>query len=147
MRQLPVASCEVAARRRRILLPSLTLTLALLCLPTGSPAEAPERGRVDQARVDAADEEPGSWLVHGRTWHEQRFSPLDQIDRSNVASLGPAWSFMMGTRRGLEATPIVVDGVMYVTGTWSVVHALDAATGRELWRFDPEVPRWKGRNA
>jgi PQQ-dependent dehydrogenase (methanol/ethanol family) len=119
---------------------ALTLPAALLAAPAG-------KGRVDQGRVDAADEEPGSWLVHGRTWDEQRHSPLDQIDRGNVSSLGLAWSYMTGTKRGLEATPLVVDGVMYATGTWSIVYALDAATGHELWRFDPEVPRWKGRNA
>lgn len=101
-------------------------------------------GRVDSARVLRADAEPGAWLVHGRTYSEQRFSPLAQIDRENVSELGLAWSFSTGTRRGLEATPIVVDGVMYVTGSWSVVYALEAATGRLLWRFDPGVP---GRTA
>jgi quinohemoprotein ethanol dehydrogenase len=104
-------------------------------------------GRVDAARVAAADSEPGEWLVHGRTHDEQRFSPLAQIDRENVSRLGLAWSYATGTKRGLEATPIVVDGVLYATGSWSVVYALDAATGRELWRFDPQVPRAKGRDA
>lgn len=53
---------------------------------------------------------------------------------------------MTGTKRGLESTPLVIDGVLYATGSWSRVYALDAASGRELWRFDPEVPGWKGRN-
>ena len=102
---------------------------------------------VDDARIAAADGEPGSWLIHGRTWSEQRMSPLDQIDASNVAKLELAWSFDTKTVRGLEATPLVVDGVMYTTGTWSVVFALDARTGEELWRFDPRVPRSKGQDA
>ena len=106
-----------------------------------------EAGRVDAARIAAADSEPGQWLAHGRTNDEQRFSPLRQIRTDNVAKLGPAWSFMTGTKRGLEATPLVIDGVLYATGSWSVVYALDATTGRELWRYDPEVPRWKGRDA
>jgi quinohemoprotein ethanol dehydrogenase len=118
-----------------------------LLLPAAVRAEASAAGRVDQARVVAADSEPGSWLVHGRTWQEQRFSPLDTIARDNVGGLGLAWSYMTGSKRGLEATPLVVDGVLYATASWSVVYALDAATGREIWRFDPEVPRWKGRNA
>jgi quinohemoprotein ethanol dehydrogenase len=90
---------------------------------------------------------PGDWPLHGRTEGEQRHSPLATITPENVAALGLAWSYATGTTRGLEATPIVVDGVLYATGAWSVVFALDAATGRELWRHDPEVPRAKGRDA
>ena len=76
---------------------------------------------VDGARIVAADREPQNWLAHGRTYDEQRYSPLDQINDGNVAKLGLAWCFDTGTTRGLEATPIVVDGVMYVTGpgAWS----------------------------
>jgi len=102
---------------------------------------------VDDARLRAADGEPGSWLAHGRTWSEQRMSPLDLLDTSNVARLELAWSFDPNTIRGLEATPLVVDGVMYTTGTWSVVFALDAATGKLIWRHDPRVPREKGQHA
>ncbi len=102
---------------------------------------------VDGTRIRNADAEPQNWLAHGRTYAEQRFSPLKQIHAGNVSRLGPAWSFLTGTKRGLEATPIVVDGVLYATGTWSVVYALDAATGRLLWRHDPQVPRETGRKA
>ena len=73
--------------------------------------------------------------MHGRTYDEQRFSPLIDIDRDNVSHLGLAWYFDVPTKRGMEATPIVVDGRMYVTGSWSVVYALDAKTGEERWRF------------
>jgi PQQ-dependent dehydrogenase (methanol/ethanol family) len=117
-------------------------------------AAAPEQEKpqasqawIDAARVLAADSEPGSWLAHGRTWDEQRYSPLDQIAEGNVGELGLAWSYPTGTKRGLEATPIVVDGVLYATASWSIVFALDAKTGRELWRFDPEVPKAKGIDA
>ncbi len=102
--------------------------------------------RVDAARILAADSEPGSWLTHGRTYSEQRYSPLTGISADNIHQLGLAWSYMTGTKRGLESTPLVIDGVLYATGSWSRVYALDAASGRELWRFDPEVPGWKGRN-
>ncbi len=87
------------------------------------------------------------WPFHGRDASEQRHSPLTQIDRENVSALGPAWAYRTGSKRGLEATPIVVDGVLYATSTWSVVFALDAKTGAQKWRYDPEVPRSKGRDA
>jgi quinohemoprotein ethanol dehydrogenase len=99
---------------------------------------------VDDARLRAAGRDSGNWLSHGRTYDEQRFSPLDQINESNVHELGLLWSFDTGTSRGLEATPIVVDGVLYTTGTWSVVYAIDARTGRLIWKWDPEVPRHYG---
>ena len=85
---------------------------------------------MDGARIAAADAEPQNWLAHGRTYGEQRFSPLRQVNDGNVEKLGLAWSYATGTRRGLQATPIVVDGTMYTTGVWSVVYALDAKTGR-----------------
>lgn len=102
---------------------------------------------VDQARLLAADEEPQNWLTYGRTYSEQRFSPLAQITTENVKRLGLAWTYEFRDGRGVEATPIVVDGVMYVTSAWSIVYALDAKTGNELWVFDPEVPRSRGASA
>jgi PQQ-dependent dehydrogenase (methanol/ethanol family) len=89
----------------------------------------------------------GEWPLHGRTPDEQRFSPLTQVDRASVARLGLAWSYDTGGRRGMESTPLVVDGVLYGTASWSTVYALDAATGRELWTYDPQVPKAKGRDA
>ena len=117
--------------------------LALACVSHPAPAPRP----VDAERIAGADLDPDNWLTHGRDYGEQRYSPLDQIRQDNVADLGLAWSFDLGTRRGLEATPLVADGVLYATGTWSVVYALDAATGEELWTYDPRVPREKGRDA
>lgn len=104
-------------------------------------------GRLDGERIKQADNEPGNWLSHGRTYDEQRFSPLDQINADNVGELGLAWYFDTGTNRGLEATPIVVDGVMFSSGSWSVVVANDARTGELLWQYDPEVPKEWGVNA
>jgi quinohemoprotein ethanol dehydrogenase len=102
---------------------------------------------VDETRIAGADREPGNWMSHGRTYSEERYSPLDAINRENVAQLGLAWSYEMRVPRGAEATPLVVDGVMYVTSAWSIVYALDAATGEELWVFDPEVPHARGASA
>jgi quinohemoprotein ethanol dehydrogenase len=81
------------------------------------------------------------WLSHGRTYSEQRHSPLNEINTETVAELGLFWSYDLGTSRGVEATPIVHDGIMYVTSTWNVVHALDARTGKQLWQFDPIVDK------
>lgn len=95
---------------------------------------------VDGARIIAADSEPGNWMSHGRTYDEQRFSPLERINDTNVAKLGMAWTYKLDVDRGVEATAIVVDGVMYTTGSYSIVYALDARTGKLLWRYDPKVP-------
>jgi len=87
------------------------------------------------------------WPMHGLTASEDRFSPLSEIDRVSVSELGLAWSYATGSDRGLEATPLVIDGVLYATASWSIVFALDAKTGRELWRHDPKVPGWKAKHA
>jgi quinohemoprotein ethanol dehydrogenase len=94
---------------------------------------------VTQARLVEAD--PKSWLTHGGTYAEQRYSPLSQINEATVHRLGLAWSFDMQSQRGVESTPLVADGAIYVTAPWSVLHALDAATGKPRWTFDPAVPR------
>ncbi len=85
------------------------------------------------------------WPMHGLDYGEQRFSRLTLINDKNVDKLGLAWNYSLGTYRGLEATPIIVNGRMFVTGNWGVVHAVDAATGKMLWVFDPEVPGHWGR--
>jgi PQQ-dependent dehydrogenase (methanol/ethanol family) len=110
--------------------------------PPQQPAQTATGPRldVDGARIANADSEPGNWLSHGRTYDEQRYSPLDQVNDRNVADLGLAWYYDFDTDRGLEATPIVVDGVMFTSGSWSRVYALDARSGQLLWEYDPEVP-------
>jgi quinohemoprotein ethanol dehydrogenase len=96
---------------------------------------------LDDAALRDAGADSAEWLSYGRTYSEQRHSPLRQIDESSVARLGLAWSVDMGTLRGLEATPLVHDGVLYTTSAWSVVYAIDARTGTVLWRHDPAVPK------
>jgi PQQ-dependent dehydrogenase (methanol/ethanol family) len=102
---------------------------------------------VDGARIAGADSNPGEWVTHGRTYSEQRFSPLEKINAGNVGELGLAWSFDLPENRGIEATPLVADGVMYTTSAWSVVRAFDAKTGKLLWTHDPEVPKSTGVKA
>ncbi len=104
-------------------------------------------GSVDGARIARADEEPGNWFTGGRTFSEQRFSPLVQIHQDNVGALGFAWEYDLRTKRPLEASPVVIDGVLYASSPWGRVDALDAATGEELWSYDPQVPGSWARKA
>ena len=95
-------------------------------------------GEIDRARLLAADQHPGQWLTSGRDFGKGHFSPLTQINTETVGRLGFAWAYDTHTIRGLEATPIVVDGVMYSSGPTGFVYALDAKTGKEIWTFDPK---------
>lgn len=97
---------------------------------------------VDAARIIKAD--PSEWLSHGRTYSEQRHSPLSEVSTENIDQLGLEWSFDLNASRGVEVTPLVKDGIMYVTATWNIVSALDAKTGELLWEFDPDVDRSRG---
>jgi alcohol dehydrogenase (cytochrome c)/quinohemoprotein ethanol dehydrogenase len=115
--------------------------------PDAASLAAAGKANVDGARIINADSEPGSWMSHGRTYSEQRFSPLTQITKDNISQLGLTWFADMDTQRGQEATPLVVDGVLYVSTAWSKVKAYDAKTGAALWNFDPQVPGETGVNA
>jgi alcohol dehydrogenase (cytochrome c) len=96
-------------------------------------------GQVPFSRLVAADRDSANWLTYSGTYAAQRYSRLAQVNTRNVASLRAAWVFQSSGAGGMEVTPIVADGVMYVTEAPSTVVALDARTGRELWRFDPGV--------
>ena len=87
------------------------------------------------------------WPSHGLDAGESRNSSLRQITSDNADKLGLAWSYNLESGRGVEATPLVVNGIMYVTASWSVVHAIDARSGKRLWTYDPEVPRSYGVRA
>jgi len=96
-------------------------------------------GSVDRERAVHAHDEPGQWMLHGRTYDEQRFSTLTDINDENVGGLSVAWYADIDSPDGLVATPLVVDGVIYLSGSLARVFALDAGTGRLLWHFDPEI--------
>jgi quinohemoprotein ethanol dehydrogenase len=117
--------------------------------PAAAPApQAAKPAAVDAGRLMAADSEPGNWMGPGRTYGEQHFSPLTKIDAGNVKQLGLAWAYDLdAAHRGQEATPLVIDGVMYVSSAWSKVYALDAKTGTPVWTYDPKVPGESGVNA
>ncbi|HJU70900.1 MAG TPA: PQQ-dependent dehydrogenase, methanol/ethanol family [Paucimonas sp.] len=117
----------------------MSIGVMLLALLTASAVHARGVADVDGQRIIQADKEPGNWMSHGRTYDEQRFSPLSKINADNVNNLGMAWTHKLDIDRGVEATPIVVDGVMYTTGAGSIVYALDARNGKLLWKYDPKV--------
>ncbi|MDT8398798.1 MAG: PQQ-dependent dehydrogenase, methanol/ethanol family [Pseudomonadales bacterium] len=99
---------------------------------------------VSSERLLNAADEPGQWLTHGGSYYEQRFSQLAQINQDTVNQLGLAWFADLNTNRGQESTPLMVDGVLYVTEAWSKVNAYDARNGKLLWHYDPKVPGEKG---
>ncbi len=122
------------------------------CLILALAACAPSDGAIDLARLQNADEEPGQWMALGRTYRGDRFSPLTEITTENVSTLGFAWEYEARSHRGRvehgqEATPIVVDGVLYASGPWGSVYVVDAKTGEERWRYDPEVDGSYNRRA
>ena len=116
-------------------------TVALLIAVGGCSSDnGPTQPTATVNRIIAADREPGSWLSHGRTYSEQRFSPLSQINLDNVERLGLAWYYDLDDHNVVEATPLIVDGFMYVSGPMGKVYALDARSGEEAWVFNPKVP-------
>nr|MBA2398215.1 PQQ-dependent dehydrogenase, methanol/ethanol family [Bradyrhizobium sp.] len=126
--------------------------LAISC--TAALAQTPAKGSpdhikavttaVDGASIKANTATSNDWPTIGLDYAETRFSKLNQINTDNVKKLGLVWSYPLESSRGVEATPVVVDGIMYQTASWSVVHAIDARTGKQLWTYDPKVDREKG---
>ena len=141
-------------KRGHSIIVSAALAVVVLAAPIGALAQeaartAPERirastGKVDGAAIRANARGTRDWPTHGLDYAETRFSRLTQINADNVRALGLAWSYDLESTRGVEATPLVVDGVMYVSASWSVVHAVDVRSGKRLWTYDPDVPREAG---
>jgi quinohemoprotein ethanol dehydrogenase len=127
----PLSAIQVAA-----LLAGIALT------DTAAPANP-----VDGTRIENADSEPGNWLTYGRTYSEQRYSLLRQVNAESAKDLGLAWYADLETNRGQEATPLAIDGVVYISTAWSMVKAYEGATGKLLWSYDPAVPRKVGVKA
>src|SRR5499427_2868936 len=113
----------------RVLLP------ALLLVASAASAQVP------YDRIARAESEPANWLTYAGTYKSQRYTALDQINKQNVAQLRPLWVYQIRQAGIIETSPIVVDGVMYITEPPSTVTALDVRTGRPLWSYTPEIPR------
>jgi quinohemoprotein ethanol dehydrogenase len=100
---------------------------------------------IDDNRLINADKTTGDWLSYGRNYAEDRYSSLEQINKNNIKNLGLAWSLILGTDKGIETTPLVVAGIMYLTGPWSKVFAVNGVTGQLIWSYDPKVPGYYGQ--
>ena len=94
---------------------------------------------MNEARAISEAADGDNWLLNGRTFDEQHFSPLKEITDKNVSSLGLAWYLDIDSGMGIVSEPIVVDGVAYVSAPLSMVYAVDAASGKLLWKFDPKI--------
>lgn len=138
---------------------AVLLTLMMMACSRAEPPSAPAVGAdpkaaasttpmaVNAAAIEALASGGGEWLSYGRDYSEQRFSPLTSIHADNVADLGLAWSLDLENTRGLQATPLIRNGVLYATLSWSRVIAVDARSGELLWQYDPEVVKVKGEQA
>ena len=112
-----------------------------LAVQSATGAAPPAMAALDQARLAGGlAKDPGDWLTAAGDWAEQRFSPLKQINDKTVGRLGLLWYADLDTYRGVEGTPLVIDGVIYNISAWDVTTAYDGVTGRKLWTFDPKVP-------
>jgi alcohol dehydrogenase (cytochrome c) len=125
--------------QRRSLL--LLLLATLLSFTTFGPSTL-NAAEVTAQRLNAAAKEPQNWLTYGGTYTATRYSPLDQISKNNLKKLVPVWTFQTGkVDGGFSVTPLVADGVMYITSPFNRVFALDAVTGKELWHYYYAVPK------
>src|SRR5262249_26403669 len=123
----------------------LSLAIAVTALPATLAVFAQQRARnVNDALLRTGSKSGDEWVAYGVNWAEQRYSPLNQINASNISRLGVAWSYDIPLAPGnpqthQEATPLVVNGVLYSITPWSIVYAVDLKTQKEIWRADPEV--------
>ena len=118
------------ARIQKILLVTLATAICTLA------------AEVTPERLENAEKEPHNWLTYGGTYKAWRYSPLDQINRGNVRKLAPVWALQVGELTGgIQSTPLVADGVMYLIGPWNRIFALDAATGEEIWHYYYPKPK------
>jgi alcohol dehydrogenase (cytochrome c) len=119
--------------------------VVLTLLASRSPAQNDEPaselvGAVDQKALLGADGNSANWLMYGRTYNAHRYSSLKQINKQNVKALVPVWTFQTGVLDGFECTPLVIDGVMYITTPWNHAYAVDCKTGSQLWHYQKSLP-------
>jgi len=126
----------------KLTLPSITLLLSIAAItisPAGNAKQSTSMGNITKQRMLNADGDYDNWMSYGRTYGDQRFSPLKDVNAANVDQLGLSWYTDIPSKDGLSATPIVVDGVIYLGAPRSNVFAIEARTGKLLWSYDPKV--------
>jgi alcohol dehydrogenase (cytochrome c) len=123
----------------------IALLLAVLILVAGTALTAGAQSPVTDEMLLGAANDPNNWLMAGRDYSSTRFSPLTTIDRSNIKRLVPKWSFSFGVLDAQNTTPLVKDGTIYVTAAHSNIYAVDARTGRMLWRYQHPVADGVGK--
>ncbi len=113
------------------------------CAKKADQSVSAPQAQVSAERLLAANDpaNAGQWMSHGRDYSEQRFSPLTSVNVDNVKQLGLAWFADFDTRRGQESTPLVIDGVLYVTTAWSKLYAFDAKSGKAFVELRPQGAR------
>ncbi len=97
-------------------------------------------GSVTEKDLLNAADNTGNWLMYGRTYNAHRFSPLDQVTTKNVKHLVPVWTFQTGVLDGFECTPLIIDGIMYITTPWNHAYAIDCKTGSQIWHYQKSLP-------
>ena len=135
---MPAFGEKLDASARQALIRQIRTLTAHAIRPTTD--HKPPLIEVSAGRLAAAGHDAQHWLMYGRDYSNQRFSPLAEINRSNVRNLVPVWSFQTGTPDGLLATPLFVDGVIYLSTSWNHAFAIDARTGAELWHHKRRLP-------
>jgi glucose dehydrogenase len=115
------------------------MIVAMIGLWKISADNSPKAGNVNEARVATDEPDGANWMLNGRTFDERHFSPLKQITDQTVSRLGLAWYIDVDSTMGIVSEPIVVDGVAYISAPQSKVYAIEAATGKLIWKFDPKV--------
>src|SRR6185295_17739904 len=119
----------------------LFLVLAMVFLTWTTLAVQQQVKKIDDKVLKSAGKGT-EWVTKGMDWGEQRYSPMTQINPQNVGKLALAWSYELGSGGGnQQATPLFSNGVLYTVTNWSIVAAVDAKTGKEIWRYDPEADR------
>ena len=140
-------------RRINTIIISSIFTISLLACDTDNRGASLENDEATESTSSAKtvlatkNTRMSDWPSYGRSAAEQRHSPLSKISTENVSDLGAAWVAQLDTKRSIEATPVVIDGIMYTTGSWGVTYALNAKTGEQIWMYDPKVPKAKARHA
>ena len=131
-----------ADRRGKTMKSFLAVAPLVAFLGIASCSRAVERpAETTDAALRDADHDAADWLMYGRTYDDHRFSPLNEINEQTISQLGLVWSREFTTTRGLEATPLIENGVLFTTEAWSIVDAFNAKTGERLWTYDPKVQR------